>query len=98
MEENRPRLMDLSEWLATAARRNPEQCLPLLEKLTAQLAGAQAQNGRIHGKPLIAALLEILREADDSDDPAMIARAIALQDRFLALGLTGMEEMLDSAR
>lgn len=39
----------------------------------------------------------ILREADELDDPELIQKAIALQDRFLKLDLQGMEDMLNSA-
>jgi hypothetical protein len=39
----------------------------------------------------------ILREADELDEPELIQKAIALQDRFLKLDIRGMEEMLNSA-
>lgn len=48
-------------------------------------------------EPLIAALNEILREADETDDPKLIQRAINLQDRFLKLDMRGMEELLNKA-
>jgi hypothetical protein len=87
----------LPDWLAGTARRNPMAALHLLEKLAARLDGLDRAGPFLHGESLIVALLEILREADDSDDPALIGRAIALQDRFLGLGVIGMEEMLDKA-
>ncbi|MEO1376168.1 MAG: hypothetical protein AAFW70_18015 [Cyanobacteria bacterium J06635_10] len=40
---------------------------------------------------------EILREADEGDNPQLIQRAISLQDRFLILGIRGMEELLNKA-
>jgi hypothetical protein len=42
-------------------------------------------------------LVEILREADETDDPTMIQRAIQLRDRFLKIELHGMETLLDGA-
>jgi hypothetical protein len=87
----------LPEWLATTARRDPFTALPLLEKLAINLSAIEHPRLLFHTKPLIAALLEVLREADDSDDTQLIARAIALQDEYLTLGLSGMEEMLDKA-
>jgi len=71
--------------------------LLLLEKLAPKVEGWGLYGGFLHGEPLIDAMLEILREADQSDDPMLIARAIALQDRFLGLGLMGMEAMLEKA-
>jgi hypothetical protein len=93
----RRNLFELPKWLATAARRDPTQVLPLLEKLAPKVEGWGLYGGFLHGEPLIDAMLEILREADQSDDPMLIARAIALQDRFLGIGLTGMEDMLEKA-
>ncbi|NER46009.1 MAG: hypothetical protein F6J92_04835 [Symploca sp. SIO1A3] len=48
-------------------------------------------------KPLIAALNEILREADETDNSELIQRAIRLQDSFLELNVHGIEELLASA-
>ncbi len=47
--------------------------------------------------PLIAALVEILREADETNDPAFIQAAINLQDRFLRMDIAGMEDLLVNA-
>lgn len=90
-------LLKLPDWLATAARRDPRGTLPLLEGLASRLTAADTPHTLIDAKPLIAAMLEILREADDSGDLNLINRAIALQDRFLMLGLTDMDAMLDEA-
>ncbi|MEO8980600.1 MAG: hypothetical protein ABI548_13580 [Polyangiaceae bacterium] len=42
-------------------------------------------------------LLEILKEADETDDPVLIARAVNLQDDFLRLEVAGMDELLDNS-
>jgi hypothetical protein len=89
--------MGLPDWLATAACRDPIATLPLLESLAIKLNELQDKNAFFDGEPLIAALLEVLREADESDDRNLLARSIALQDRFLGLGLSGVEEMLETA-
>lgn len=50
-----------------------------------------------HTQPLVAALKEILSEADESDNSELIQRAISLQDRFLKLDVYGIEELLARA-
>jgi hypothetical protein len=42
-------------------------------------------------------LKEILSEADETDDPELIQRAISLQDHFLRLNVYGIEELLTKA-
>jgi hypothetical protein len=46
---------------------------------------------------MVPVLLEILREADETDDPELIARAVRLQDEFLRLGVHGVQELLDKS-
>ena len=41
--------------------------------------------------------MELLREADDSDDEALVTRVLAVQDTLLRLELPGMEQMLNRA-
>ena len=82
--------MGLPEWLASAARRDPIATLPLLERLAVKLDESLDRSAYFNGEPLISALLEILREADDSDDRELVARAIALQDRFVGLGFSAV--------
>jgi len=48
-------------------------------------------------KPLMAALNEILREADETDNSELIQRAIRLQDSFLELNVHRIVDFLDSA-
>ncbi len=46
-----------------------------------------------HPQPLITTLNGILREADETDDPELVQRAINLQDRFFRLDIRGIEEL-----
>lgn len=46
---------------------------------------------------MVPILLEILKEADETDDPVLIARAVNLQDDFLRLEVAGMDELLDNS-
>lgn len=86
------------EWLGYKSRQNPLSVLELTEALSKKLE-AMTMNASLlwRTEPLIVALNEILREADDTDDPKLIERAINLQDRFLKLDIRGIEELLNKA-
>lgn len=84
------------EWLAFEAHRNPLSVFDLVETLAEKIESEQ-QPLFGDSKPLITMLNAILREADELDDPLLIQKAIALQDRFLRLNIRGIEEMLNSA-
>lgn len=85
------------EWLGYESRRNPLYAMELTEILVEKFETTINAEIFWHTEPLIAALNEILREADERDDPKLIQRAISLQDRFLTLGIRGMEELLNKA-
>ncbi|BAU04457.1 MULTISPECIES: caspase family protein [Nostocales] len=85
------------EWLGYESRRNPLSALELTETLAAKFESRMNVSLLWRTEPLIAALNEILREADETDDPKLIQRAINLQDRFLKLDMRGMEELLNKA-
>lgn len=85
------------EWLGYESRRNPISALELAEMLAEKLELKPNASMIWHTEPLIAALNEILREADVTDEPELIQRAINLQDRFLRLDIRGMEELLNSS-
>jgi len=84
------------KWLGYESCRNPLSVLELTEALVQKLETINASQ-LWQTQPLILALNEILREADQTDEPQLIQRAINLQDRFLRLGVRGMEELLDRA-
>lgn len=87
------------------ARRDPLSALDmaevLVEKLEMKMRSRSGAGTRSHllwrTQPLIAALNEILREADETDDSELIHRAISLQDCFLRLDLHGIEELFVKA-
>ncbi|MEB3218379.1 MAG: ATP-binding protein [Nostocales cyanobacterium 94392] len=85
------------EWLGYESRRNPLSAMELTEVLVKKFETTINAEIFWHTEPLIAALNEILREADERDEPQLIQRAISLQDRFLILGIHGMEELLNKA-
>jgi hypothetical protein len=88
---------DFLEWLSYEARRNPVVTLGVAEILAETLETKMRSHQIWHTQPLITALNEILREADETDDPELIKRAINLQDRFLRLDIYGIEELFNRA-
>jgi len=84
------------KWLGYESCREPLSVLELTEALVQKLETINASQ-LWQTQPLISALNQILREADQTDEPQLIQRAINLQDRFLRLGVRGMEELLDRA-
>jgi hypothetical protein len=73
------------------------ELLELTETLAEKLETTMNAQQLWHTEPLIVALNEILREADETDNSELIQRAINLQDRFLRLDVRGMEELLNRA-
>jgi hypothetical protein len=88
---------DFLEWLSHEARRDPLFTLDVAEILAEKLETKMRSHQIWHTQPLITALNEILREADETDDPELIKRAINLQDRFLRLDIHGIEELFNKA-
>ena len=95
-DEHTQRAHPVLEWTATEAVVDPQSALDLLERVA---DGVEA--GRLRGgysdDGLTAALNAALRHADELDDDALIRRVVALQDRFLRLGYSSVEQMLDEA-
>ncbi len=85
------------KWLGHESSRDPLSGLELTEALAEKFETMTDASLLWQTAPLISALNEILREADETDDPKLIQRAIDLQDRFLRLGIRGIEELLNSA-
>jgi hypothetical protein len=85
------------KWLGYESCRNSLFVLELTEALAQKLETRINASQLWQTQPLISALNEILLEADETDDPQLIQRAINLQDRFLRLGVYGMEDLLDRA-
>lgn len=85
------------DWLGNEARRAPLIALEVAESLVSKLEGQDGQQRLWHTEPLVAALIEILREADESDDQDLIRRALDLQDRFLRLDIYGMDDLFNQS-
>jgi hypothetical protein len=84
----------MCKWLERNCGRYPLVALEVCEQLAA-LGGEQASARFSTG--MVPVLLAILKEADETDDPELIARAVKLQDHFLKLGVHGMDELLDKS-
>jgi len=95
--QNRLNLHNFLEWLGSEANRDPFSIFEVIEVLLNKLENESQVLEIWRTEPLISALNSILREADDSDDPQLIQRAINLQDRFLGLNIRGIEELLARA-
>lgn len=85
------------EWLGFKARNNPIEALGFAELLADKFELLEYPQRIWRTEPLVAALVEIMREADESDDQELIQRVIALQDRFLRLDIRGMNDLLEEA-
>ena len=85
------------EWLGYEARRDPLSALSVTEVLFETLKRREGPIQIWGTEPLIAALVEILREADETEDLALIQRAINLQDGLLQLNIHGMQDLLERA-
>jgi len=96
-DDGRHGLHNFIDWLGSEARRAPLIALEVAESLVNTLEGQGGQQRLWHTEPLIAALIEILREADESDDQDLIRRALELQDRFLRLDIHGMDDLFNQS-
>jgi ATPase family associated with various cellular activities (AAA) len=85
------------EWLSHRARYDPLFALDLAEVLAEKIETKTQLQQIWSTEPLIAALNEILREADETDDANLIKRAVTLQDRFLRLDIHGIEKLLEES-
>ena len=86
----------LFHWLEEAAQRDPTATIEIME-LIAEKAEDLWPHGLWSTEPLVSALAELLREADEADDPALVSRTIRIQDRYLRLNVKGMDELLSRA-
>lgn len=84
------------EWFAFFAREKPRQALDIGETFLSLIKDFPQDNPIYDTSSLLSALVEILKEADESDDQELIRRAIALQDGFLRHGIHDIEEIFQS--
>ena len=89
-------LFAITEWFAFLARENPRKALQVGETMLSLIEADRDAAGAFlgSGKDLCSALVEILREADQSDDPVLIRSAVELQDGFLKYNV-GVEKVLE---
>ena len=73
-------------------RQDPEAILRILEIIVAQLESHKAGRDYLAKNDVANILIEILRDADESDDSNYIHRAITIQDRFLRMDFLNLEE------
>lgn len=92
----RPRsLGGLVRWLGHRIHQDPMAGLECLESI-AELASQTNGEGIASPRSLVTAVLEILREADETDDRTLVERAVALQDTLLFHNVNGMDVLLDA--
>ncbi len=98
IDDNRFHCSQLFDWIAWLAQKDAEASIEVCECLLKKIEGSNANINQLWDtEALLSALTSILREADESEDEAMINRAVRLQDQFLRMGLHGMEEFLEQA-
>lgn len=89
---------ELTDWIAYLSGRDSiaalDVCECLVEKL--EITGVTTDN-LLNTESLVAALANIFREADESDDKEMILRAVRLQDHFLRMDIRGMDDFFEQA-
>jgi hypothetical protein len=90
------RIHSILAWASEESRDDALGILPVLEKI-ADGWEAGHQRGLRGGRELVVALTAVMREADETDDPSLIARVVTLQDRLLRLGIDDVDRMLDAA-
>ena len=83
----------LCKWLERNTSQYPLAALEICEKLIALPTEGHV---RFSGE-MVPILLELLREADETDDPELISRTIKLQDSWLSLDVLGVDELLDNS-
>jgi hypothetical protein len=85
------------DWIADLAGKDPVGALGICERLVERLSMLTTPYRIWHTEPLIAALSNILREADETDNPDLIKRAVRLQDQFLQMDIPGMDDYFKQA-
>jgi hypothetical protein len=96
-DENKHNLHGFLDWLARAAKDNPAETLQAAELLVKAIQNSDEARQLWNKESLLPALTAILREADESDDPDFIRRAIDVQDTLLKLDIHGIHELYDLA-
>ncbi|KPA12370.1 hypothetical protein MHK_007427 [Candidatus Magnetomorum sp. HK-1] len=85
------------EWIADLSHRDPIEALSICEKFIQKCFSDEFSYKLWGDKKLIDALSNILREADETDDEKLINRAVYLQDQFLRMDISGIEDFFEMA-
>ena len=85
------------DWLAVKVTRDALGALPIMEELASCVERFSEGPYISSQDKLVGALNAVLREADECDDEDLISRVLALQDRFMRLGVSAIDAMLDAA-
>jgi len=96
-DEDKHNLHGFLDWLARAARDNPVETLEATESLVKAVENSKEARQLWNKESLLPALTAILREADESDNPDFIRRAVAVQDSLLKFDVHGIHELYDLA-
>lgn len=86
----------INDWIGTQSKYYPLEVLEILEAFFKRIREI-GRSQIMHGEGLVAATINILREADMLDDEKLINRAISLQDELLRLNVDVMEKALDES-
>jgi hypothetical protein len=85
------------DWIAGLSICNPVAALDVCEQVVTKLNASESPRQLWHTEPLISTLSCILRETDQSDDEELIHRAVRLQDQFLQMDITGIDNFFNNA-
>ncbi|MBF0437504.1 MAG: ATP-binding protein [Magnetococcales bacterium] len=85
------------EWIAFLAEQDSLRALELCEQLVEHLSSLKCLSHIWDTDDLFVAWTSILREADETNDEKLMHRIVALQDRFLQMGIYKTDEWLQKA-
>jgi hypothetical protein len=91
-------LFHFLEWLPFEAKRDPISAMEILETLAKVIEEKPDRSElHLHKEGITSAFMQILREADEYNDPELLQRIIVLQDKFLMMGLDYIETLYEQS-
>jgi hypothetical protein len=87
----------VAEWIEAEAARDPASAAEALARLAAAVERSSARGFYGSRDELGRALNAVLRDADESDDPAVIRTAIGLQDTLTRRGLIDEDALFEAS-
>ena len=89
---------DIEDWLNAASQLWPDETLDSAERLAAFIQNTQRSIYSFGAlSQLLTRLFREAEEREESDAGTMLRRVIALQDKFIAIGVNGLQEWLRDA-